>query len=537
MPGPDDTRPEPAPARPAIVRHAPAAAFLALCVGLLILFVAYPTYPNYDSIYALLWARELWDGQLPVFDAFRAPTQHPLAILFGVVLDPFGRGVDRVVVLGAMASVAALAAGMYQLGRAAFNRWVGLVAGALLVVNWDLMMLAIRGYLDVTYIALVVWAAALEARRPRRGGPVLALLVLAGLLRPEAWVLCGLYGLWMALGAGGPGWGEAGGRVALLGVAVRRVLRPRGLAWLAAGVLPAVAWMATDAIVTGDPLFSQTHTSGLAEELGRTRGPLEMPFTTITFLKSLDGLPLFVAGLVGLLGAAVIVPRRIVLPVVLLAAGVATFLAIGVGGFSVIDRYLLVPAVLLLVFAAFVLVGWTMLPSGALRTWWSRLAILAAVGTVIVGVSRVEPGTIDNDLRFRGDAHRDLVELLDRPVVRRALRCGELWTPNHKLVPEARWILDAPASEVLPRSMLAHLSAEDAGGDASADRDAARRAVPDAPQGGTPRRGVLLVPTSRQALVRQAVVEELIDKPFDAIPLPGFRRIATSTHYAVYARC
>jgi hypothetical protein len=48
---------------------------------------------------------------------------------------------------------------------------------------------------------------------------------------------------------------------------------------------------------------------------------------------------------------------------------------------------------------------------------------------------------------------------------------------------------------------------------------------------------VLIVPTSRQALVRQAVVEELIDDPFDAVPLPGFRRIATSTHYSVYARC
>jgi hypothetical protein len=37
-------------------------------------------------------------------------------------------------------------------------------------------------------VAFVVWAAVLEARRPRRGTAVLVLLGLAGLLRPEAWL-------------------------------------------------------------------------------------------------------------------------------------------------------------------------------------------------------------------------------------------------------------------------------------------------------------------------------------------------------------
>lgn len=521
---PDDTLPN------RLADRVPSVAFLALCAGLLVIFVAYPTYPNYDSYYALLWARELWDGQAPVFDAFRAPTEHPLAILFGMGLTPFGRDVDRILVFAAMASVAALAAGMYQLGKVAFNRWVGLVAGALLVVNWDLILLAVRGYLDVTYMALVVWAAVLEARRTRRGWPVLLLLGLGGLLRPEAWVLCGLYGLWMAIGPHDGGSPTAGR------VHWRNALTRRGLLWLAASVVPTLIWVATDYVVTGQPLFSLQHTSGLAEELGRTRGPLEMPMATISFLKSLDGLPLFIAGLVGLVGAAIVVPRRLGMALTLLVAGVATFLAIGVGGFSVIDRYLLVPAVVLLVFAAFVLVGWTMLPAGGLRRWWSRGAILAAIGTVIVGIGNVDPTVIDNDLRFRGDAHHDLVEVLDQPQVRRALRCGPLWTPNHKLVPDSRWVLDASAAKVLPRSLLGDLKAKPKS-QSSVDRDAARRAVPDAAKGGNPRSGVLLLPTSRQALVRQAVVFENIDKPFDAIALPGFRRIATSTHYAVYARC
>ena len=43
---------------------------------------------------------------------------------------------------------------------------------------------------------MVAWAAALETERPRRGGPVWVLLTLAGLLRPEAWILLGAYWLW-----------------------------------------------------------------------------------------------------------------------------------------------------------------------------------------------------------------------------------------------------------------------------------------------------------------------------------------------------
>ena len=138
------------------------------------------------------------------------------------------------------------------------------------------------------------------------------------------------------------------------------------------------------------------------------------------------------------------------MPFVLFTAGIDTFFLIGVGGFSVIDRYLMVAAVMLLIFAAFLLTGWTMLPSGRLRRIWSLVAVVAAVGVVVVAVDRVQPGSIDNDLTFRGQAHEDLVTVLNDPDVRAALPCGPVWTPNHKLVPDVRWIIDAPASKVIP---------------------------------------------------------------------------------------
>jgi hypothetical protein len=550
--GPEDTH------RSGPGSRLPWIAFGLLCAGLLALFLVFPTYPNYDSYYALLWAREIWDGQKPVFDAFRAPTEHPLAILFSMVLTPFGEGVDRVVVLCAMASVAALAAGMYQLSKAAFNRWVGLVAGALLVANWDLIFLAVRGYLDVTYMALVIWAAVLETRRRRRGWPVLVLLTMAGTLRPEGWILCGLYGLWMA-------WD--GRPVRPIGAGVRHVLTRRGIPWLAFGCLATAIWLVTDFVVTGNPLFSQTYTSGLAEELGRTRGPLEIPFVTIAFLKGIDGTALFVAGLVGLVVTLWIVPRRASMPLILLVAGIGTFFLLGFGGFSVIDRYLLVPAALLLIFAAVLLVGWTLMPAGRVRTWWARASVLGGIGVVVVGAVNLNPNSLANDLRFRGDAHRDLVEVLDRPAVQRALRCGPLWTPNHKLVPDSRWLLDAGNADVLPRSMLKPaLFDRDTTGYDSPDRVRARREAPSAAglrrpdgklryvttpgkNGGKPvasvvpdptpeiTRGVVLLPSSRLALIRQGYVFVGDDRAYDSIPPAGFHRIATSTHYTVYASC
>ena len=36
--------------------------------------------------------------------------------------------------------------------------------------------------------------------------------------------------------------------------------------------------------------------------------------------------------------------------------------------------------------------------------------------------------------------------------MRAALRCGPVSTPNHKLIPDVRWMLDVPAGKVIARS-------------------------------------------------------------------------------------
>ena len=146
--------------------------FALLCVGFAIGFFVFPTYPVYDSYYSLLWGRDLLHGDPLVFDGFRYPTEHPLAIAAGAILQLFGAWADRLWVAMILGSFLVLVAGVYRLGRIAATPLVGAIAAALLLTRFDYPFLAARGYIDIPYMALVVWAATLEAtqRAPRRAG-------------------------------------------------------------------------------------------------------------------------------------------------------------------------------------------------------------------------------------------------------------------------------------------------------------------------------------------------------------------------------
>jgi hypothetical protein len=462
-------------------------AFALLCLGFAVGILVYPTYPNYDSYYSLLWGREVLDLQQPSFEGFRVPTEHPLAIAAGALLSLLGEGGDRVWIALTFATYLWLVWGVYRLGRTAFTPLVGAVAAALLLTRFDFAFLAARGYIDVPYMALVVWAAVLEARRSRRGVPVFLLLAAAGLLRPEGWVLAGLYWLWMAWRAS---WRER-------------------LLYAALTAIGPLVWATVDLIVTGDPLFSLLYTSGSAEDLGRQRPLSELPVAVPEFLANIVKLPVLIAAVAGFGIALLAAPRRMLMPLVLLVAGVGTFVLIGVAGASVIERYLAVASVGLLVFAAVFFAGFTMLRRGPARTAWMVASAALVIFGVIYTATQVRLDYFDSELAFRGAAHDDLVRVLESDGVERGLRCGPLTVPNHKLVPDSRWILDAPEGSVIAR----------------AERTAPR-----------PRRGVALIVTSRFAILKHAWTNDA-DSPLIQLPPPGFEPVATGDFYSAYARC
>src|SRR4051794_41519596 len=116
-----------------LTRRGPAVALALLIVAVAVGTFVYPTYPNYDSYYSLLWGREVLHLHLPTFEVYPAPTEHPLALAFGAPLSLLGRNRDRVMVLATIAPLVVLVVGLYRLSPAALAPLIRLRAAALLI--------------------------------------------------------------------------------------------------------------------------------------------------------------------------------------------------------------------------------------------------------------------------------------------------------------------------------------------------------------------------------------------------------------------
>ena len=484
--------------------------FAVMCVGALIGYLAFPTYPTYDSFYALLWGRDLLHLHLPDFRVYRGPTEHPLAIAFGMLCSIFGQGGARLMVLGSIASFVAAVTGMYRLGRLCFGPVTGLVAALLLLSRFFIENLAAQGYLDISYVALIVWAVVLEVERPRRGAPVFLALAAAGLLRPDAWVLSGAYWLWCCWPTRSDGsWAS-------------RVTLARSGRYLALAAIAPLVWVALDAIVTGNPLYSLTATAKAAAELERTQGFTSVVGSLWSYGVRIDKLPVLLGGLVGIPLAVWMAPRRVLMPLAALVLLVGVYLAQGAVGASVVDRYLVGAATMLLLFCAVTVGGWAMLERGSrLRQIW----IVAAAALVVYGgvsaANTLSLTGLRTTLAEHEDFHEGLASALRSPAVRAQLRrCPTVSLPDNKLIPDARWILDTVGQQDIVARSQARAEA-DAGAPELAQRLAA---------------GSVAVYPLGDAIFVDAIVDPG-DSPQDQLPPKGFRPVYTSRFFAVYGNC
>jgi hypothetical protein len=462
------------------MRRAEPVVVAALAAAALVAALLVPTYPNYDTYFHLVWGRELVHGIKPDFDAYAAPTEHPLFIALCALVGLVGTDGERLIVIVCVLSMVALVWGTFRVGDACFGLWPGLLGAAFVGSSFAFLLYAARAYVDMPFLALVMWAAAMEARSPRRGVPVMVVLAVAGLMRPEAWVLAGAYWLWC-------GW--------------------RRFDLLALAALAPVLWCAVDLAVTGDPLFSLHSTSDLADELNRNRGLSSVPGSFVSFLTDTARAPVAAAGVIG----AVLLwklrrGRSLHVPIALFGAGAVTFLGTGLAGLSVLPRYLTVPVVALCIVAAYGVLGFTTLEPGPLRRVWSRAAIGAAVvGIAFVAIRSPAFGTLRGELRFIKGSHDDLVAILYAPAVQRDMRCGPITYPNYRLVPDTRWLLDLPARRVGARS-------------------ARRRS-----------RGVAIFVLGEKELRRFGFAAGA--SPTTNVPDPGFVPIARNARFSAYAAC
>ena len=388
-------------------------------VGTLALFVLRPTYPNYDSYYTLLWGEELASGRLPDYDVLRTPTPHPLATLLAAGLSVFGGAAERVLVLLSLGFHLALLALLFRLTQLLLGTLVGLVAIVVLLTRTDLEFFTLRAIVDVPFLALVFGAAVLELERPRRGLAVLAPLFLAGLLRPEAWVLSGAYVLWL--------WP----RIGLLGV----------VRYGALTTLAPLTWFLADWLVTGEPLYSLTSTREVAGQFKRQRSVGEAVLLIPDYIGGNEKVVNVVAGGLGGLVALWILRARAALPLALAGIGIAVFLAIAAAGLSVIPRYLVIPSLVLNLCVAAALTGFTVIHEPRAR----RVAAGVALLTVALYAFRA-PALFRDLQRLNGQTfyvqnqHRGLKASLADPRVGALLRsCAPITTPTHSAIPVIRY--------------------------------------------------------------------------------------------------
>lgn len=406
------------------------AAPLATVVGVagLLRLLYDPWYLNYDARYSLLWAGDLWHGLKPDYGADFAPTPHPLQTAVSSLALPFGNSADQVLTWIVLLSFGALVWLVYRLGSELFSPWVGAVTALVVLTRPVLERDTLLAYQDVPFAALVVGAVLLEARRPRRGLPILAVLAFAGLLRPEAWVLSGLYVLYL--------WRE-------------RSTRDRILLCAVAAVAPAL-WTLSDLIITGDLLHSLHGTSALAEEQNRRRHLNQVPFWTAKYFGSTLREPLVVGVPIGLAFAWLYRRRAAALPIATAVAMTAIFAIGPLFGLPLIGRYIRTPAVLLSIFYGLAVCGWLLLPHGPARRRWLGIGALTAALSVAFLPWHVR---MLEDLGHRihrdGKLYADLRAVGRSPTVRQAFDvCKPLSAADHRPIPYLRWWLDGPPNSV-----------------------------------------------------------------------------------------
>jgi hypothetical protein len=401
---------------------------------------------NYDALYALAWGGQLERGSTPAYRVPIAPTPHPLLELLGTVLAPLGPSAARTVTV-ALGFLALAGCGwvVYRLGAAWFSRAAGAIAALLLLTRVPVLSYGVRAYVDIPYLLLALGALLAETGRRARGaaggrGRVLALLALAGLLRPEAWAFSGLYwldtmGLWPRRLGGSDGESKAtrGDRVRLT---------------LLAASAPLI-WVLSDLLITGDPVWSLTNTRHTASTLDRVTGIVNVPEYIPRRIGEILQPPVLLAAAIGGVLALLWLRRRAAIGAAAGVVAVLVFALFAAAGLPINTRYAFLAAAILCVFAGAGLAGWLNLErSDPRRRRWLAASAVALVALLAYAPSQYHTAHEElNELAQQQSIEGDLIALVRSHAI--TLRCGPVGVPNHAPIPLlALYLRTSPANVI-----------------------------------------------------------------------------------------
>ncbi len=458
-------------------------------------------FPNYDTVYALVWGDELAHGSSLDYSAPLPPTPHPVADLWGALLSPFGAvaASDLTTVLAYLA-LGAVAYLVYRLGSLWFDRLIGLVAAAIVITRAPFLSNGLRAYVDLPYIALVLAALVIETKRPRAGWPVLALLAVAGLLRPEAWLFSAAYFAYLLL--------EPDPERGRLAVRRRPGLdRNQVLVWVAVAASAPVLWALFDLITTSDPLYSFTGTRDTVETLDRQTGPVDLIVYGPRRLGEVMQLPGILAAAAGMVLGLALMRRRALTGVVAVVLAGLAFGVLACAGLAIIPRYTMLASALLCVFCAVAVLGWRLLP--AKHQWrrrWQAIAVVVAVAFAAQAYQQFDYiKTVRSDLDAQSGIESDLHKLADSGAFKDS--CVPISVPNHRAVPRLAAWLGLRPSEIISST---------------------EQRQPD--------HGYFLDPANSY-VVHHFVLDPNDPRRLTSNPPPGFTVVARNGSWKLYAHC
>jgi len=487
-----------------------------------VLLLVFPVgFPNYDTIYALVWGRELAHGASPDYGAALPPTPHPLADLLGLVTTPLGNGAIDVTMVVAYASLGLVGYLVYRLGSLWFDRPIGAVAALIILTRAPYLSNGLRAYVDLPYIALCLGALVIETKRPRAGWPVLALLVPAGLLRPEDWLFAGAYWLYLTFTLeraptaeptglkpthivgnrpiGGFGWhlaweGERSGR------------ELAGLALLALGA--PFLWILFDGITTGNFLYSLTGTQETVETLKRQTGPVDLLLYGPRRLGEVLQWPGMIGAAGGVALSLGLMWRRAASGVVAAALALGAFALLACAGLAILPRYTMLAAAILAIFVAVALLGWRLLEAG--NPWRRRWQLFAGVVALMFLIWLPNQWDLDSkvntDLSNQAKIEGDLTDLAESGAFEPI--CGPISVPNHRAVPRLAFNLDVKPTAIVSST-----------------------------EQRQPHRGYFLAPAS-PFVIHNFILDPNDPSRFEsAVVPPGFRLVAHNESWKLYRRC
>jgi hypothetical protein len=375
-----------------------------------------PATLGYDA-----WAWTVWGRQLAHLDldTTAGPSFKPLPVLVLAPLSWLGSAAPYVWLAAVRACAAAALLLAYKLGARLAGPVAGVAAAVSLALSADLYRTALLGSAEPALIVLVL--TAFDRHLDRRRDHALILIALAGLIRPEAWVLLAGYGVYVWV----------------------REPRLRVLTAFAV-IVPPLLWLGLDWAGSGDAV----HGSATAREPAEGSAANASVPAFEVFRRAADAVivPTLVLAAVGLVDAWRRRDRRALSLAALSLGWIAVVAIMAEAGFTGTRRYLAAPAAGLCVIAG---VGFAwVLDAVPGRRRLAAAAVIAALALVPALLRAREDARALSVAREQADQLSELRTAVDQAGGRDAvLRAGDP-AINPWIQTAFAWRLDVPLKRV-----------------------------------------------------------------------------------------